>query len=233
MKLKRKAVMLPTNKKANDSSCMALDTQLNKLLSAKEYLVTHFNSNDRFKTQHLYFLSDEEIKVGDWFLTDDRFCDIDNFGNPQWVLLHCDKIENGWIFSHERTGEGFNPDWSKTIIATTNKSLELPEPSPEFIDKFIREYNKGNVIQNVMVEYDAYNRSTTWEYDEPEIIELKVDKNNYITITREKESWNREEVIILCRKIQDETAKYKRSCHYGPNLRELNEWTDNWIEQNL
>ena len=215
MKLKRKAVMLPTNKKANDSSCMALDTQLNKLLSAKEYLVTHFNSNDRFKTQHLYILSDEEIKVGDWYfdecLDKPRKCITDN--KEYWA------VRKNY----------------KKIIATTDKSLELPEPPPEFIDKFIREYNKGNVIQNVMVEYDAYNRSTTWEYDESEIIELKVDKNNYITITREKESWSREEVIEFVYKVLKAAGKEIKaemvdiSTH--PHI--IFTGVDEWIEENL
>ena len=188
---------------------------------------------------HIYFLSDEEIKVGDWCVdknnciykqeTDKIF---QTFNNSNKIIATTDKSLCRKVWKH--TNKKSKPYNIQSNIETTRLiSVSFPRPSPEFVEVFIREYNKGNVIQNVMVEYDAYNRSTTWEYDKPEIIKLKVDKNNYITITREKESWSREEVINLCRKIQDETAKYKRSCHYGPNLRELNEWTDDWIEQNL
>lgn len=55
------------------------------------------------------------------------------------------------------------------MIATTNKTLlceqdrflkgykgELPQPSPQFIEKYIESYNSGNIITEVMVEYEPF-----------------------------------------------------------------------------
>jgi len=75
-----------------------------------------------------------------------------------------------------------------------------------------------------MVEYDGYNKSTTWEYDEPEIIELKVDKNNCITITKVKDSWTREEVHNLLMQAWVH-GQANSVCHY--------EIREKWIEENL
>ena len=48
---------------------------------------------------------------------------------------------------------------SEKIIATTDISLvkeyNLPQPSQQFIQKYIEEYNKGNIITDVLVEYES------------------------------------------------------------------------------
>lgn len=119
----------------------------------------------------------------------------------------------------------------KEIISSTDKSLNLPEPSPEFISKYITEYNKGNIIEDVLIEYQKY----FYHPDNNEIgdYQIKVDKNNQITISKAKNTYTKEETVILCLKMQHDYTKYKKSCHYGPDMREIANWTDNWIEQNL
>jgi len=101
--------------------------------------------------QHLYFLSDEEIKEGDWIMR--------AFDN---IILR-DNIN-----SDNRKGEKFYK-----IIATTDTSLKisvenskktafdyisevkyLPQPSTQFIQKYIEEYNRGSQIKKVLVEYE-------------------------------------------------------------------------------
>lgn len=42
----------------------------------------------------------------------------------------------------------------REVLATTDTSLNLPQPSKQFIEKYIEEYNKGNVITDVLVEYE-------------------------------------------------------------------------------
>lgn len=216
MKKKCKVVMLPTEE-ATWPNCIWLGRISRQLRLDKSY--NHEPKSiepidNSMLPQHLYILSDEKIKVGDCYLDEcntPRRCFIDD--SRYWAVR-----------------ESY-----KKIIATSNKSLNLPDPSPEFIEEFIREYNKGNVIKEVMVEYDAYNRSTTWEYDEPEIIELKVDKNNYITITREKDSWSREEVIEFVYKVLKAAGKEIKaemvdiSTH--PHI--IFTGVDEWIEENL
>lgn len=80
--------------------------------------------------QHLYILSDDEIKEGDWYLLDD------NTINKASANLNMD-----WYKNHE-----------KKIIASTDSSLELPRPSNEFKKKYCE---KGD-INEVLVEYMDY-----------------------------------------------------------------------------
>ena len=77
--------------------------------------------------QHLYILSDDEIKEGDWYLLDD------NTINKASANL---RYKN-----HE-----------KKIIASTDSSLKLPRPSNEFNKKYCEEGG----INEVLVEYMDY-----------------------------------------------------------------------------
>jgi hypothetical protein len=141
MKLKRKVVMLPTNEKAIRKGQIGFVKENTWIGTCSNVELDNIAVNQGdVVPQHLYIISDEEIKVGDWCID-----------------------KNNCIYKQETDKIFQTFTNSNKIITTTDKSLELPEPSPEFIDKFIREYNKGNVIEEVMVEYDAYNRSTTWE----------------------------------------------------------------------
>ena len=42
----------------------------------------------------------------------------------------------------------------REVLATTDDSLRLPQPSQQFIQKYIEEYNRGNIITDVLVEYE-------------------------------------------------------------------------------
>ena len=113
--------------------------------------------------QHIYIISDEEIKEGDWFINDLN------------QIKKCISRDTEGYIDFEG---GFNtkPSSCKKIIATTDTTLKitispylfpeggacqskdflLPQPSQQFIEKYIEEYNKGNVITDVMVEYVNY-----------------------------------------------------------------------------
>lgn len=120
--------------------------------------------------QHLYLLSNEitdvvNIKEGEWL--------INPYGYP------------------EQFGFDWQAQWSKEeilkckkILVTTDKTLQkdteittpLPKPSDSFIQKYIEEYNRGNQITKVLIEYEN-----------PKIVDynkqgLKVDSDNTITI---------------------------------------------------
>ena len=136
--------MLPTNEKAKFNDLV--------IHPIGGLLVQFKFQNCTEVAQHLYFLSDEEIKVGDWMLHNLEEKPI------QW------------------NGEETNPSvyGYKKIIATTDKSIILPErfpsftylpqPSQSFIEKFVEEYNKGNRITEVMVEYEEYHND--YDHDE-------------------------------------------------------------------
>ena len=96
------------------------------------------------KPHEIYIVSDDKINVGDWFIS----------GATNKILQ---------LGSNESSLKS-----DKKIIATTDSSLKtkvqhdsdgflnipLPQPTQSIIQKYIDEYNKGNVITDVMVEYE-------------------------------------------------------------------------------
>ena len=102
-----------------------------------------------FKPQHIYFLSDEEIKEGDWCILLDDYGNV--FSKPQQYLAQEGQVLNNGL---------------RKIIATTDESLTtlyynredkiasyyklLPRPSNEFIKK----YCELGGVDKALVEYD-------------------------------------------------------------------------------
>ena len=194
---KIKVVMLPTNEKA----IIIKEKITNKLK------ISSLNNPQRWEYQHLYFLSDEEIKEGDWV-----------YNSGQNIVF---KWPNHYVKANIK-GEHL-----KKIIATTDRTLHykislphgegeqsLPRPSNEFLKK----YCELGGIDEVLVEYEEYDwneyTDTYWNS------KLKVAPDNTITIKSIKDSWNREEVIDLIRNSHEDY-------HEHPNDLE------NWIKQNL
>lgn len=95
-----------------------------------------------FEKRHLYIITNDEIEVGDWFLTNLSIIKqskeiknqsiIDTFGGEQLVSI-CKKIKS-----------------------TTNKSLNISQLSQQFIEGYIAEYNKDNIINNVLPEEESF-----------------------------------------------------------------------------
>ena len=222
---KAKVVMLPTNEKATIGD---LGLSINVLNFAKNN--DWINIYNPIK-QHLYIISDDEIKEGDW-------C-INTGGN----------IKDSFPF--RVTKEVMGNKFIKKIIASTDESLNnlpekpnfssymsfslgnpLPQPSKQFIQKFIEEYNRGNVITDVLVEYQTDFKSETklymlsmgdnpndFKYGEPTI---KINpKDNTITIKIVKDCYTREEVENLI------YSAMKDRCYTT-----IAEWKK-WIEENL
>ena len=157
------------------------------------------NGISKTSNQHLYITSNEKIKEGD-------YC-----------------IDAGELFgSYERTDTLIGPSYK--IIATNDISLGLPQPSQQFIQKYIKEYNKGNVIANVLVEYEI-ETNVLFKVYESDPIKLKVNpKDNTITIKKVKELWNREEFIELINKFNNIMSNDQQLTQFG---------LDKWIEENL
>ena len=100
----------------------------------------------------------------------------------------------------------------REVLATTDTSLKidnpnydigrlayinLPQPSQQFIEKYIEEYNKGNVITDILVEYE-------YLLDDRAVLpywNLKVNpKDNTITIKKVKETYTKEELCQILEK---------------------------------
>lgn len=207
MNLKKKAsvVMLPT--KDETTILLFNDNTLKKSTSiVKNAYDILFAMSAKY--QHIHILSDEKIEDGDWCINTNL------------------KISEPFIKDFKFDS---NDVWYKKIIASTDKSLNLPEPSPTFINKFVDEYNKGNIIKLVNVEYKFITTNEDWSKQPVQLDgydKIKTDKNNFITITKIKDSWNKQEIIDIIMNFADEFVANTDTAY---KKREINEW----IETNL
>ena len=235
-------IMLPTENR--ETSIIMLGVVPNYSVLTKTILEDKEDWMRFGKPQHLYILSDDEIKEGDWYL--------DNI--PEYYTIQ--QAKNDWCLTKDH----------KKIIATTDTSLmyeknlgyltinpntldeyrvlqtetiKLPQPSQQFIGKYIESYNKGEVITDVLVEYEVdkydirnqYQDCPSGKYWEdepnPQSPDILYSNARYYTpnvntkdntiIMRVKDSWSREEVIELLYKFNK------------MGIRPI----DNFIEENL
>ena len=178
--------------------------------------------------QHLYILSDDKIKEGDWFINRQYFADgfVKNNEASYAIWQH-----NGEIIPNSEP---------KKIIATTDSSLNLycnhcnsikelatgmcvkcgkfptnsiPLIHQMNIDLYVRYYNKGIKIEEVLVEYEENAVDFNGKYP------LKIHVGDRtINIKPIKDSWTREEVITVI-----------RATFYLEDRLQL----DEWIKSNL
>ena len=226
-------IMLPT--KDNHSQLEIDDLSINKLSwELKQYCHKH--------PQHLYIISDDEIKEGDWHLNADKNV-VTN--TTRYTLYKATKIKLDFI---KKLQEKNSDCKFYKIIATTDTSLtikhkyspylrdwNLPQPSQQFIEKYIEEYNNGDIITDVLVEYES--KFETIQEGLPGFPEdniswwnnkIKVNsKDNTIVIKKLKDSWNRGEVI------EQMWSAYKAANTVFEDESALRIEFDNWINQNL
>lgn len=219
---KCKVLLLPTNEKAiakNQFGIVPFGGKNNKDFLGRCNNVEMDNisvERGRVIPQHLYITSDEEIKEGDWCYTGK---------NEVQQVLEISNKHGHLIFNKETL---LFIDCEK-IIASTDKSLGLPEPSQGFIEKYVSEYNKGNVIEDVLIEYKYWDHESYGDW----FWKPKVSKDNTITIKKVKDSWDREELpveiiknmLLYCenQQIYDKLSKYGDFYYKGKK----------WIEENL
>lgn len=155
--------------------------------------------------QYLYFISDDEIKKGDWFyngtsiLQCSRITDVIIDTNGLWSKIKsCKKII-------ATTDTSLTEDKRTYISGLMDKPNILPQPSQQFIEKYIECYNKGEVIEDVLVEYE-YEDFSFWSGYKNDIQvsnKPKIDNKNTVTIKKLKDSWNRKEVVELLNKLNN------------------------------
>ena len=191
-----------------------------KDLKTLSYALGNHKGSTNLIPQHLYILSDDEIKEGDWV--------YDTITNT---------IQKA-MYSHEILKRDF-----KKIIATTDTliianmsdsnavreidfDIEVPKPSNSFISKYIEEYNKDNQIIDVLIEYskewvgkEYVDDIDAYGYDKFEK-RLKINSDNTITIKKLKNSYSREEVEKLVINALKTRVVWQSEI-------------DNWIKENL
>ena len=218
-----KVVILPTNEKALDKGQPYLSMDSNSMVLG---LTTRsFTSGENFNKipQHLYFTSEEEIKVGDQFIAFGKVYECNHKG----------------VYVQYFNG-AFTREECRKIIATTDKSIGrikpnhndfdsiiyLPEPSHKFLEAFVENHNKGKSIIDVLIEYVKVPNSVFVNVIEAPYLTLKVDKDNIITIKPIKDIYTREEVMELFAKYEEDV--YRK---YKANITNIS--TKNWLKDNL
>lgn len=164
-----------------------------KTIPAEENFTGHF---------HLYITSDDEIKEGDRiYHIKDNYVD----SQPAW---YDHKILAG--------------TWKK-IIASTNQTLGLPQPSDKLIQAYIEAYNKGEKIEKVLVEYDEVIGKYSKSKDDTYFIPKLKDNKIIIKKVKDKLECNRSQLLKLVHDVAD-FIENKNSTEFN---------IDKWIEENL
>ena len=189
-----KVVMLPTNEKTKH---LMVYSDVEK---TKGKLILNGLKNDEYKEyQHLYIISDDEIKLFAWV-----------YNNKENIVEQItSKTQLIFVLEENKENQTYNK-----IIATTDKTLsqtsrtEIPQPSKQFIEKYIEEYNKSNIITDVLVEYESDFNSCFCTKDIcngnncPKKLNIN-PKDNTITIKKVKEVYTKEE---LCQVLEKYTS---------------------------
>ena len=223
-------VMLPTNQAQNeDNNTIYLNN------FSKELILGWRNARSTNQTvQHLYITSDEEIKEGDWVILNYRIGKSIDKALPACLK---NAFHNADFWNAENKTQNLG---NKPIIATTDTSLrrmgdgivdialglEISYIPESFIKYFIEEYNKGNVITKVMVEYVQVPNSVFIQVLEAPYIQLKINSDNTINIKPIKNSWNREEHIANIKAFAKEFVANTDTAYKQAVI-------DKWIENNL
>lgn len=221
-------IMLPTNN--NLEFPYVAQNVFNKQLTIVN---STFAINCELQNQHLYIISDDQIKEGDWF-----YSKTNNIINNNYNLFI--KRENHIISF-------------KKIIGTTDTSLKiskfshysqdlmkiavykdylLPQLSQQFIEKYIKFYNKNEVITDVLIDYEDYILQHMFKPQEYKQ-RIKINpKNNTITIKKLKNNWNRKEIVELIEKVFDDCTIMQHNSNIQP-LVIVNKSYKDWIKNNL
>lgn len=165
--------------------------------------------------QHLHFLSNEKFKEGDYV--------YHNSGYVSKVLgfnMDAVKLEDAQRWTKDCKKIISSTDSSLIIFQGAGINFPIPSPSDSFVQKFISEYNKGNIIKRVLVEYGNfrinnpdYPFKSNREFDDNYLIKIN-SNDNTITIIKDKTTYTQEEVDrLLDRQTCETTAqvleKYK------------------------
>ena len=224
-----KVVLLPTKNEVNslrgysDRSLLFKYSKEYKIIPAEKGFTKNF---------HLHITSDDKIKEGDYGLH------LNNQTIIQFtkvLLKECDLSLYKKIIATTDTSltieDNFNTDPDDAQWARI--PLKLPQPSQQFIEKYIECYNKGNIITDVLVEYEEDR-----PYEDNEFVvfydNVKINpKDNTITIKKIKDSWNREEHSLNLMNCVSELAAQFGHTPTSSEMKKWNDATNLWIEKNL
>lgn len=189
-KMKCKVVMLLSNDKATDFAYHG-----EKLINTRTSGDKLHYSQTNAKFQHLYLVSDEEIKVRDWIYNPKGTPNIQHHTNnvPQdnrnygWrkIVATTDKlcIDRNYKFVDNTPAKGFE-----------GFNVYLPLIPQSFIEKYVEVNGK---IEEVMVNWETFEGEWLTELDHCPYVEPIsrpiLRKDNTVIISKVKDTWNYDE----------------------------------------
>ena len=149
---KAKVIMLPTNKPSKLG-----DLATYKGYSLAKVIKEGINPKDStVQFWNLYIISDDEIKEGDWFISNKEIHQYRGDIIPEILKSGYRKIIATTDESLYFKDTNKNPKQYMGSYMSMSLGENLPQPSQQFIQKYIEEYNKGREIKEVLVEYEEY-----------------------------------------------------------------------------
>ena len=173
-------IMLPIKDKALNS--------VFAIRSNKPYLMSERNSPFKARIYatkglyhtyyNLYIISDDKIEDSDWYFDGTDF--IHKKSKHNNTLVDGNKQAKKIIATTDTSLNYIEHD--DTVPYPKGEQIRLPYPSQQFIIKYIESYNKGEVITDVLVEYEG-DYDPFYETWYAETVQPKVNpKDNTITI---------------------------------------------------
>lgn len=254
MKKTFKVVMLPTEKASHIHFVTPKDNigdnyeKVNgKLVPLKtnKLLYTDNTTEYGFPPQHLYIISDDEIKEGDWV--------YDSSSLPQDAPIKRIRIIDDTHYTlYGDTSRNLKCHYKK-IVATTDKSIRpvcikcntrygqgnhdckypcdhngnlyFPQLPESFIQAYIKAYNKGNPITEVDLEIELHKWvGSTYPVGHRPTYQIKTRPDNTVIVHQSK-MYTRDEVEKLCRLAYQQGQEEEAG---NPHVSE-----DKWIQENL
>ena len=124
-----------------------------------------YSPDPNCKQEHLYLTSDEEIKEGDWYLNT-----IDNSikQSSDWIYVStCKKIV---ATTNPELWGGIETVGKRSLLI---KRWGIPKIDSTFIEDYVKAYNEGILIKEVIVEYGSItntrNHTEKYQIDFPKL----------------------------------------------------------------
>lgn len=144
--------------------------------------------------QYLYALSKEKIRLGEWAL---------NPFDPTGNIVICNESNHLSIQEH----------WYK-IVASDDKTLEIPLIHPSFLPPFSSAFNKGKQISEINLEMEKIKVGegkfgTLWE----EVVKLRSDDT---VIIHQAKTYTKEDLIEYQKWVSEEVkaSKYAKGKYF-------------------
>lgn len=192
---------------------------------SKQFASGHLMQRAAALHQHLYFLSNEKIEAGEWFM---------KWSGGKWLILKASQ------FNIKQMNELWNDVIYYKIIATTDE-LVLPSTPllkhpynikssvPKVTKVFIEEYCELGGINEVDVRYVCHEGLFPTKKE----CRLSINAYNEIDICLIKNKWTREEIEAKCKDAWRDGYEIGQNTVAGPIMEDNYEQEDIWIKENL